>query len=504
MFRAAAFAPIVVVLFAGCSSDFDGTPPVGTEPDAQLDASVDEPDATADPGEDGQSDLDVAEDVIEDVIEDVDPPYVPSYGQAESTLFGSRRGRRIVRGIIHNHTIYSHDACDGQPQIDGQPNTQCLADLREGICSTKQDFVFTTDHEELAAEVAFEELSLVGPDDEAITKDGAVVANRMTCPDGFRPLLMPGGEFGIMPIGMERHLDLPLDALAGAYDEVTPERVASLRETGAVVLQAHTESKPLESLRELGLDGFEIYNLHANIAPNIREEFLDLPATGFFDALVPFLAPGGPPGDLGFLAFASENMNALGKFDTLLAEGQHLVGTAGTDAHRNVLPLPMPDGERLDSFRRMMRFFSNHLLVDDLTPDGIKEAVRSGRLFAVFEILGAPMGFDYFAETNADETFEMGDAVPLASAPTLRLIAPTVDGIDGASSLTLTILRSIEGGADEVMTGNGDLAFTPTEPGAYRAVVRITPAHLRAGLRGSAELADHEIIWIYANPIYVD
>ena len=38
------------------------------------------------------------------------------------------------------------------------------------------------------------------------------------------------------------------------------------------------------------------------------------------------------------------------------------VTTLGTDAHRNSLNFPWSDGERIDSWRRMNRWFSNHLL----------------------------------------------------------------------------------------------------------------------------------------------
>ena len=46
---------------------------------------------------------------------------------------------------------------------------------------------------------------------------------------------------------------------------------------------------------------------------------------------------------------------------------------------------------------------------------------------------------------------------------------------------------------------------TPTEPGAYRAEVRIRPLHLHGYLGDYEHLADEEnYVWIYANPIYLE
>jgi len=52
--------------------------------------------------------------------------------------------------------------------------------------------------------------------------------------------------------------------------------------------------------------------------------------------------------------------------------------------------------------------------------------------------------------------------------------------------------------------GGADLQFTPTEPGAYRAVVYVTPTHLRPFLGDDADQWIRRLPWIYANPIYVD
>lgn len=419
---------------------------------------------------------------------------------------GERRGRRIARGIIHSHTVFSHDACDGSPKNeDGSLNEACLDDWRRGVCQTRQDYVFNTDHEEFAATAPFEELLLQRGRDEVVRRDGEPVATRVECDGGGEVLVLPGGEFGTMPVGLERHLDMPPEERADAYAERTPERVESLRDLGAVVLQAHTESKPLDRLRELKLDGFEIYNLHANVAPDIREEHLGLDPSGFASELGSFI--GGdlsPHPDLAMLAFFVPNEPALEKFDTLLAEGQRLVGISATDSHQNALPIDLRDGERADSFRRMMRFFSNHLLVDEITPSALREALREGRTYSAFEYLGTPVGFDYRASTG-DGVAEMGDTVALEEGPVLEVDAPSVLGFEGDVSPTVELVRAADGGGEVVATSEGALSHEPEEAGAYRVVVRVLPTYLRPHLQPSpGEFLEESKVWIYGNPIYVE
>ena len=67
----------------------------------------------------------------------------------------------------------------------------------------------------------------------------------------------------------------------------------------------------------------------------------------------------------------------------------------------------------------------------------------------------------------------------------------------------LRLLRAVESGWELMDEGSKSLAFQTTEPGAYRAEVRIRPRHLLAQLSSYAELAEKSFVWIYSNPIYV-
>lgn len=449
---------------------------------------------------------DMGSDTVIDLGRPADATFEMLRTQPGTSRLDTVRGLTIMRGIIHAHSVHSHDACDGEPVLeDGASNEPCLIDFRRAICETRQDYVFLTEHEELAAEVEFDELSLVRPGDTALMgDDGQTVAARILCENGHDALLIPGGEFGLMPVGLSNHLPGTPEERDAAYNEVTPERVESYRELGAVVLQAHTESRDREELRALGLDGFEVYQLHANVDPGIREEWLGLDPAGFLNAAVPFVQGGGGHPDLLFLTFFEPNLPSIAHFDALVADGQRLVGTGGTDCHQNVLRMSMSDGERVDSYRRMMRWFSNHLLVDDVSVDGLRNALSDGRLAIVFEVMGTPSGADFYGAAR-ERTYEMGEYMPLDGPPILHVARPNI--VDwGAANVRLEIRRSNADGTSEVVAeGSSDLEFEVTEPGAYRAVVYLTPDHLAPHLDEARQpLAEKEYQWIWFNPIYVN
>ena len=69
---------------------------------------------------------------------------------------------------MHLHSHHSHDACDGDPQPDGVPDEDCLADLRAGLCTPRIDVAMISDHPTHATEAAYEELLLMRGMDEPI------------------------------------------------------------------------------------------------------------------------------------------------------------------------------------------------------------------------------------------------------------------------------------------------------------------------------------------------
>jgi hypothetical protein len=435
----------------------------------------------------------------------VDDPWAPGtvYPTPERP---NARGLLDRRGAIHSHSIYSHDACDDLPK-DGNGNFDlvCLDDLRRGICQTRHDFVMLTDHAAHFASAPFPDVLLHDParGDVLLARDGAPVASWAGCaPEpGLRPtLIVAGTESATMPVGLEHHAP----GLHDTYGAATPAAIEELRAAGAVVLVAHTEDWDVAQLHDLPLDGFEMYNLHANLEANLAAGLVLLTQVLTGD-------PGLPHSDLVIFPIWQEDPRYVARWGSVLASGVRRVTTMGTDAHRNTFPQALPDGERIDSFRRMLLWFSNHVLVepaadgswDDLA---LKQALAAGRLYGVFEYLGYAEGFDAVIEAGS-EVRELGDEVSLRAAPEIVVQRPRVQGLDPAATpplVTMHVLRAIDGGFEEVAAADTEeLRYAPDAPGAYRVEVRIAPLHLTAHLGSYASAAATPRAWIYANPFYV-
>jgi hypothetical protein len=430
------------------------------------------------------------------------------------------RGLLDRRGLIHAHSVYSHDACDGAPvDDDGVRDEQCFQDFHRGLCRTQHDFVMLTDHRESFADIEYPETVLYRADrgDETVSRGGVAVANWAACADvdggaatDITPLIMAGCEGATMPVGLAGHVSADKGERATIYGEVTPASIEALRAGGAVTLVSHTEDWTVEQLTELPLDGFEMYNLHANL-------FLNLGEAAVLIATAEQGGEGLPHPSLLLLPIMSEDPIYLDTWSAVLATGAHRVTTMGTDCHRNTFTQELADGQRVDSYERMMKWFSNHLLVrpgnDGRWDDqDLKDALASGRLYGVFEVLGYPRGFDFHA-LEGESAREMGDTLSLAAGATFKVVAPDLYKLDPAvprPDLVIRLLRASAEGWQEVATEQGaegaglTLTHTPTEPGAYRAEVRIIPRHLAPYVGEFSELLEEDFVWIYSNPIYVE
>jgi hypothetical protein len=447
------------------------------------------------------------------------PPPVATAGWRPGEVFPAEgavaRGFVDVRGLVHAHSVYSHDACDGEPVLgDGSSDPVCFDDFRRGLCQSGHDFVFLTDHGNRFQTTEYPDALLHRPErgDVLVERDGRPVANRITCDDGHTALIMAGSENGLMPVGLERHVADDVAAREAIYGPLTTEAADALRAAGGVVLLAHPEDYTVDELRALPVDGFEMYNLHANT---------ELGAGFALDLLV--RANDGDPTlphpDLLVLAVMSEDPRYLERWGRVLAGGKRLTTTMGTDCHRNTFRTILADGERADSYRRMMLAFSNHLRItpgpDGVVDDGdLKEALRRGRAWGAFEVMGYPVGFDAWAKSG-DDVFELGDTVPVGA--TIHVDVPRVRGLDpgvDAPRLTTRVLRAVdapEGFVEVARTEGAAIDVVATERGAWRVEVRMLPLHLRDHLGDDvvrildeAELAGVDYPWIYANPFYVE
>jgi hypothetical protein len=410
-------------------------------------------------------------------------------------------GFQLRRTIIHVHSPFSHDACDGAGWVDGVFNEECLMDFRRGMCEAGIDIAFLTDHPAHVADQSFEDLYHNRDGDELVLVNGDPVANWVACEDGERFMLIPGVEDELMPVGLDRQIAETPEERDELYNRADAESLAAMKDAGATIWMAHTEGRDLtwlEGLQDAGLDGVEMFNLHAMFDPDIRKDDLGLDSLSWVSDIAPFTHPEavGEP-DLFVLAVLQKQQPSFDRLDSLLQRGP-MGASGGTDAHQNVLNLELRDGERGDSYRRMLRWFSNWLMVEEDTMAAYESALRARRMALVFEILGTPSGFGFHLEDGSGTRYEMGSDAPAGmlhiSCPTLALGSPR--GLDDPE-ISVAVYR------------NGELwqsecgLFEASGPAAYRVEVSMTPHHLVGFLGDDPEPWVKSYPWIFSNAIRV-
>jgi hypothetical protein len=425
------------------------------------------------------------------------PREVP-WSRGVPVLDPAPRGYAYRRSIVHLHSPWSHDACDGQGIDDqGNVNQECLDDFRSGLCDAGIDFAFVTDHPSHSAEQPYDALTHARPGDEIVAGGSWI-----PCDDGRRSLFMPGIEDELMPVALDRHVagDDPLEN-DRIYNQDDTEAITAEIEAGGAVMIAHTEQRDVTQLlaqQADGITGLEIFNLHASFAPDIRGDFLGLDPLGWATDIAPFTSPDatGEP-DLFVLGVLEEQTVSVDKWDTLLAAGP-AVGVAGTDAHQNVLAIDLRDGERGDSYRRMLRWFSNWVLAEGDDPASAQAALESGRVWVVFEILGTPDHLDFSVTDTDGGTVEMGGE---ATGGTLHVSCPTLhrDSPRGLEEPEISVVVYKDGA--QWQTGCGD--FELDGPGSYRMRAEIVPNHLVPFMGDEPDPYRRPFPWLYSNAIRV-
>ena len=107
-------------------------------------------------------------------VADASVPWTSDLPSLEEDI-GLVRGFRPLRSILHFHTVYSHDACDGLGYQEGVLDEECLAEMRDGLCRVRIDLAYVSDHPSYAAYHPFDDILLFREDDEAIVELMTVV-----------------------------------------------------------------------------------------------------------------------------------------------------------------------------------------------------------------------------------------------------------------------------------------------------------------------------------------
>jgi hypothetical protein len=371
----------------------------------------------------------------------------------------------------------------------------CLTDLRAGLCATHVDAAFVTDHPSHAATQDWQRLLLEREGDVAVTEGESVVGNRIVCDDGHQVLWMVGSEDALMPVAFDQPIADTVadrDALLSGSDAAS---IDAMKAAGATVLVAHPEGRTrasLEALQDLGLNGLEMFNLHAMFAPDIRVDDLGLDSMGWLVEIASFTSPDGTAEpDLLFLGVLQTQPPNLAHYDALMARGP-VVGIGGTDAHQNVMNFDLRDGERGDSYRRMLRWFSNVLLVEDDSPAAWQAALEAGRNAIVFEAIGTPAGLDISLDDGL--VHELG-ATTGPGTLTIGCVGLTDASPKGEvdPEIRYTLLKN------GVEVGSGCGAHEVIEPGVYRVEIWMTPHHLEPFLGTDATPWIKPYPWVLSN-----
>jgi hypothetical protein len=317
-------------------------------------------------------------------------------------------------------------------------------------------------------------------------------------------LLVPGAESGgLLSFPTASVKDRQTDGPQGLADVVV--------ENGGLAFLCHLEERMDWNIA--GLTGNEIYNTHADFKDEARfAKALRNPAT---------LLQIGPavrefPQET-FGALLDYPADYLKRWDELCQTARH-TGVAANDSHHNqgvkaviddtgkvrledrlgeVLFTLDPEkvafvkalaaGKKsgdvifeldLDPYERSFRHVCTHFLMNELTEEAVREALRAGRVYVSFDWLADPTGF-VFQAAEGNKVHPMGSEVAFTPGLQVQAAAPLPGNI-----------RLIRDGAEVASQSGREFEHTLDAPGIYRAEVWLN-------------LPDGPKIWILSNPIYV-
>jgi hypothetical protein len=259
-------------------------------------------------------------------------------GPNESFTPAPEKPLREFRGIIHCHSLFSHDSKGTYEEI--------LAAAK----AAKIDFICMTDHP---------------PKDD---KGRPLREGWTGMHDGV--LFIQGAEYSdqILALGIK-------EPITGKDRR---ETIKAIHEQGGVAIACHPELiDDWDAYAEA--DGMEIYNVHATLQRKAKDKVWML--------RIPKVMKENPEGS--FQELQELDPAILKKFDEI-NQKRTFAGIAGNDAHQNVSFF----GYQLDPYPRAFRFVTTHVFAEELTEKAVLDALRNARCRVVFEISGDPAQVD--------------------------------------------------------------------------------------------------------------
>ncbi len=403
---------------------------------------------------------------------------------AERTPVALKTPWNEYRGVMHSHSEVSHDSEATVPEI--------AAALKAANCQ----FICMSDH------------YVDGKADYSLGQKGMV--------DDI--LFIRGFEMndGLMPWGLP-------DNTVFTKDQPSAEVAKKVRDLGGVTSVSHAEAwRPWDIPQ---LDAMEIYNIHTDLI------FKGLSRYSRDEVAKEFLMNFWSYGDQ-TLRYMSDEMVVMLLKQKWDQQSLHrkITAIAANDIHQNVglrgvytdhdtfLLLdtghndpakcikefklnfagrvllsacfgPLAPGKQLfridcDPYERSARFVNTHLLAKDLTERSIIDAIRQGRAFVAFNMIGDAGGFAYVAQ-GGDKQVTMGERINLTPDLKLRAESPL--------SCKFTLVRN----GETVTTQEGKtFEFAVKDPGKYR---------VEAALKAVGALSPYLAwdSWVITNPIEV-
>jgi hypothetical protein len=233
------------------------------------------------------------------------------------------------RGIIHCHSLYSHDSKGTYEEI------------LDAAKAARVDFICMTDHPPKG-------------DHGLSLREGWKGLH-----DGV--LFIQGAEYGdnILGLGLK-------EPISGKDRRGT---IRAIHDQGGVAIACHPEG--IADWSEFDeADGMEIYNVHATVMKHRNDPL--------FAAQVVKKLKEDP--EHSFRLLQELDPAIVATWDEINAK-RPFTGIAGNDAHQNVNFL----GLQLDPYARAFKFVATHVLAEDLTEKSVLGALREGRCYVEFE-----------------------------------------------------------------------------------------------------------------------